>query len=323
MGASHPELRTAAKGDWPGRDSVLGRLLAGLRALDLPAFHRPVVRKAVFGVAAAGFAIGIGLSLRAYPDVLDGLAWEAIWPVIAFGVPASLFLAALEFMLVARLIGVSSSLGKAAEIVVIGAAANLLPVPGGAVVRVAALKSGGGSVGAGTTVILFLALLWLAMALAYAGAWMMVATPGPVGPAGLAAGLLIMAGLLAGAVRLGAKWPILWPLLAVKLMLLVLDAARLWLCFAAIGVPVGFAETSVLTLSAVVGSAVTVVPSGLGVREVLAAAIAPALGLAAASGFLAIALNRVLELLAMAPVAMLLAWRWRSSSQNRSNKDVS
>ena len=55
-----------------------------------------------------------------------------------------------------------------------------------------------------------------------------------------------------------------------------------------------------------IGSAVTVVLSGLGVRKAETSSIAPSLGLAAASGFLAIALNRAFGRALIGPLALVL-----------------
>jgi uncharacterized membrane protein YbhN (UPF0104 family) len=98
----------------------------------------------------------------------------------------------------------------------------------------------------------------------------------------------------------------------VKLIIVVTDAARLFLCLSAIGTMATFAQASALTLSAVAGSAISIVPAGLGVREIAAAALSPIVNLALASGFLAATLSRVLAFVMIAPVGIFLAIRTRA-----------
>jgi hypothetical protein len=92
-------------------------------------------------------------------------------------------------------------------------------------------------------------------------------------------------------------------------MLVIVDSARLFLCFAALGVDASFAQASGLAVAGVLGSAVSIVPAGLGVREGVAAAISPIVGLAASFGFLSAFLNRLAGLVVIAPLAAMLSLR--------------
>jgi uncharacterized protein (TIRG00374 family) len=95
----------------------------------------------------------------------------------------------------------------------------------------------------------------------------------------------------------------------VRSVLVVLDAIRIYLCLAALGTDATFAQASAFAVASAAGSAVSIVPGGLGVREAVTAALAPAVGLAAAVGFLAAALNRLIGLPVMVPLALWLSLR--------------
>jgi hypothetical protein len=279
------------------------------KRLDLPAFNRPAVRNIVLFLALIGFTAGIVLAIRSRPDILDNLVWQAAVIAAAVGTPLAVLMSAFEFVLSARLIGVPVTLAKALDVVVVGSAANLLPIPGGAAVRIAALKGMGVGLRTGTSVTVFIALLWLGVSFAYAGAWIMTVNSGLAGPLFLGSGLVLLIALLLGATRLSGGWRLPWLIGLLKLALVAIDAGRLFLCLIAIGTAATFAQSSALAVSGVIGSVVSIVPAGLGVREAAAAGMAPLVGLAAASGFLAASLNRLLGLSVIMPIAALLLGR--------------
>ena len=99
----------------------------------------------------------------------------------------------------------------------------------------------------------------------------------------------------------GVELPVLLSL--AKLLLVATDVFRIYLCFLALGEAAHFAQAAAFAVAAVLGSAVSVVPAGLGVREAVSAGLAPLVGLAPALGFLAASLNRLLDLVTVLPIA--------------------
>jgi uncharacterized membrane protein YbhN (UPF0104 family) len=279
--------------------------------MNLPEVRKPGFKRAVLVVAVAVLIVGVALSLNQQPQALTALDWRKLLPVVVVGIPVTISLSTVEFILTGRLIGQRISFLRALEVMVIGAAANIMPVPGSAMVRLASLKAGGATYRDATAAVLFVAVVWLGIALFYAGASISVATGGPVGPVFLLAGLvtLLVSALAAMRASLGPAFTL--SIMVVKLLMVITDAARLLLCLGAIGATTTFAQASALSLSSVVGSAVSIVPAGLGIREVVAAALSPTVGLAIASGFLAATVNTVLGLMTITPLAMLLALRNR------------
>jgi hypothetical protein len=277
--------------------------------LDPRVLSNPRVRRAILLVAVLGFAAGIVVSIRAQPDLFSDLYLSPLLLVVVIVIPAIVLLNAYEFLLSARLIGRRIALGSALETTIIGGVANMLPLPGGYIVRVAALKAAGADLKHGISTTLFVTLIWFGVAFAYAGAWILILGKTLVGAAFLVGGAGVLVGSLVVTLRLLKQWQVPTQIIATKLVILLLDAFRNLLCFWALGADGSFAQASALAVSNVLGSMVSVVPAGLGVREAIAAAIAPIVGLAASSTFLALSLGRLLGLATTAPVAAFLAWR--------------
>jgi uncharacterized membrane protein YbhN (UPF0104 family) len=302
------------------RIQALGACVASL--LEFSALRDPFWRRIILLVAAFWFAAGVALSFHAKPDTFSNLQWQPVLWLVIIAIPLTLALNAYEFVLSAQLIGQQIGFRSALETTIIGGVANMLPLPGGIMVRVAALKAAGASLKHSTSTILFSnTLLWFGVAFTYAGAWIGALGSMWVGTAFLATGLSILTISFVATLSLLKEWRITMRLTATKIGLVVTDAARIYLCFWALTAVSSFAQASVLTASSVIGSAISIVPAGLGIRESVAALMAPVVGLAASSAFLATSLNRLVGLAIIAPVAAYLAVR-QSGPGRQSNQGV-
>src|SRR5258706_8161975 len=112
-------------------------------------------------LAAAVVFVGVGVagwrSLPAHDRGLDPRAAALVLLVLA---PATTILNGLEFASTARLVGQRPSVPESVRIAVLGTAANLLPLPGAALVRVGAMRRAGAGVGRSTAASATAALLW-------------------------------------------------------------------------------------------------------------------------------------------------------------------
>ena len=279
-----------------------------LSALDSRHLNNPKLRAAFLIVATALFAGGIAIALMDQPDVFEKIDWRPALMVVLIGGPITMLLNALEFILSGRLVGRTISFTRSLEVTVVASAANMLPLPGGAIVRVASLKEEGVRFGSGISVTLLIAWIWIGDAFFYAGAWMATIRMGLISIFFLLGGAATLVSGIAVALWISKGYidPIL--VIIVRIALVLTDAFRIYLCFEALGVNATFAQASVFAVASVVGSAVSIVPAGLGVREAVSAALAPVVGLTASVGFLAAALNRVLALLTIAPIAFVLSF---------------
>lgn len=242
------------------------------------------------------FAGGLGWSFW----TLGIRPWElAPAPVLIllclFG-PLGIAYGAVGMLLLARAGGASLKFGPALKVDAWAQLAEALPVPGGAIVRAGALVGAGAMAGRSALLVIGSALLWISLASLAAG---LVLALGSVPAAAwlAAAGL---AGTLAVLAWLGwqAGWRITaWTLLH-RLAGLVINAARLKVAFAAVHAAIPIQHALPFALASIAGSAASIAPAGLGVSETLAALMARSVAVAAPAAFLAVAVNRLLALLA-------------------------
>ena len=246
----------------------------------------PAAEKRILLVSMLVLVLGIYLSLRDYPGILTHIDWQAIALVMLIGVPFTALVNALEFLVSARMVGATFPILRAMKVTVVGSAANMLPLPGSTMVRILALKASGVNFAKGTSITLLLALVWNGMALFYAGLMLLQFDAGVVawGLGVTGAGVLLAS---AWATRhSGAGMSDFLRIVVLKFAMVLIDAVRIYLCFLALRLDVSFAQASTFVVSSVFGSAVSIVPAGLGVRELASAAMAPLVGVAVAAGFL-------------------------------------
>lgn len=274
-------------------------------------------RKVLMVVAFVAF-LGMGaLALANYPDdVAQEPNWLALVLIGLIGPSLTVLLNAGEYRIQARMVDAKVGLAEALQVTIVGTAANLLPLPGSMVVRTQALAGRAGYRAAirtttvagatwlfSTTVLAGIALL--VIGLPWVGAVLTV-----VGVVGLVAcGWLVR--------RSVTDWQRLFvDLLVVETLTAVVGAARLLGILLALGLDVSVGQAVALTLSGVIASATGIFPSGLGIREAVAAGIASSVSLPAAIGFVATAADRIagLVVLAIASAAVLLTQPKKSST---------
>ena len=297
-----------------GRERILRKKLQKImtyadHVVGYVPMHNVRFRRATLTVAMLALIVGVYLSFRSQPDLFQQARLGPVVLLVLLAVPLTIYFNALEFVLSARLIGHKIGLKSAAEISIIGGVANMLPLPGGAIVRVAALKAEGASVARSTSVMAFVAFIWAAVSFGYSGAWLVTGGATGFGLLFIALGCIGVVGCFALSMHLLDDHVITAQLFACKAGLVLVDAFRLYLCLLALDVSANFGQASVLTVSGFVGSSFSLVPAGLGIREGVSALLGPLVGLSAAAAFLASAANRVVGLLVSAPIAAFLAWK--------------
>jgi len=254
--------------------------------------------------AAALFAVGLGVSIGS----LD-LTWNqvAIGPALLIlgGLgPLTLVTASLSLQLSATAVGRQIGFRDGLSVSAVGSIAELLPLPGGAMVRGAALMRAGAGVRDSTWIVMLTAVLTLSMATALGSAPLIAAGSG-LGYLFLAAG---SGGTLVSVVWIArrARTSLALAMVALRLVILVLGVARVSAAFAAIGLAIRPIEATLFVISSALGSAVSIVPAGLGISEAIAAALALLVAVPPAAAFVAVALNRILGLFVSGTFALLL-----------------
>ncbi len=267
------------------------------------------IRSTVWVLAAAAFIAAAVMIIRKNPALLHDLRLLPLTAALAL-VPFAIGLNVLEYRLSAMYLDLSVTWAKALEVIVLGSAANMLPLPGATVVRAAGLVGEGGKPARSAGVTLTFACSWLAVSCLYSGAALLLSGYREYGVPVVVAGSLALLTFFAISV-LAFRRQLGLPLAAsaIKLGVVVVEAIQIYLCFASIHIEISFTGASVIQLSAVAGSALAIVPAGLGVREGVAALLGGIVGLRHAYAFLAVALNRVVAMILMVPLALLLAAR--------------
>jgi len=268
----------------------------------------PRARRFAFFLAALMLFGGLALSIVTRPHLLDELA-PIPWLLLLACVPLTIGGNAAQFRVTALLIGVQMPWRRAAAVSVLSTAANMLPLPGGSIVRIAALKTTSNSSLNATGVTVLAAGNWLGVSMVIAGTALAYKGQASAALALLLAGLCcsaIVAALLGafGAISITARFA---NLCGVQVITTGLGALRLVLSFDALGEVVSFSDSLVLSLSAVIAALIGVAPGGIGVVEGIAAAIASTIGLSAAAAFVAATINRVASLLVIGPLALVIA----------------
>lgn len=269
----------------------------------------PRTKEVILLLAIVFLMAGLYISISSSPQLLDDVEWGIILVIVIIGVPATILLNALEFIVIGRMVDRTIDWNKAIEITTIGSAANMMPLPGSTIVRVASLKRSGVGYKLSATITLLVSIVWIGVAFVYAGSMVVIwAEPAP-GLALMAAGLSALVAVSVLIRHFGIARSKFVFLLLTKACLVLVDAMRIYLCFIALKVTLEFWQASIFVISSVLGSAVSIVPAGIGVRELLSSGIAPLVGLPAAAGFLTATLNRVLGLSVLLPVAGVLTLR--------------
>ena len=258
------------------------------------------------------FVVGVVLSLDALALSLDQLRWWLLALVAVVGTAATIAVNAAELRAMVACVEPGRRIGwwEATRVVVVATAANILPVPGGAVVRIHTLHSPRTGLRAASLVTALAAVLWVAAAVALAGVGALGTVPA-LGALALVAGLagMVGAGVLLQRVGRPCPWSTVAWLAVVEVITTLLHALRLWLVLLGLGLEASFVQALVLAAAAPVAAAAGVFPSGLGLAELLSALLAPLAGLTAAAGLTATAVARVLGLVTTAPLALALGVR--------------
>ena len=223
---------------------------------------------------------------------------ELIVVAIVFGVPLTVLANTLEYRHSALAVGTYVPFMHAGRVAILATAANLLPLPGGALVRIAALKRSGVGTVQATGVTAAIGVVWVAVALVVAGTALSTTLRG-IGALLVGGGLTTILMALVWARRLpDLPRPVRWMarLLAIELTSVMASALRLSLALAALGMGFRVRDGGVLAISGVISNSVGIIPAGLGLKEAITAGLAALLALPAGVGFVVSVLDRAIGL---------------------------
>jgi hypothetical protein len=261
---------------------------------------RQTLRRYALWASVFVFSAGLLLSIRHLPDSLALNHPHYLLYIAAIGVPLRILLNTAEMKLNAHIVGADLNWAQATQIGLVSSAANMLPLPGGPLVRVAALKKAGATLVESSVTTALLGVNWLGLAFFLSGACI-VEEHVAAGYAFLSIGALGIVGSSLGIFKHCKSWLLTGAALATKLAGIVVVVLRFIWAFAALGIVLSAADAAVFSVAGVAGSAASIVPAGLGVNESVAALLAPLASVPPAAAYLAATLNRAVAL----PVLML------------------
>ena len=219
----------------------------------------------------------------------SSIAIEPLLALLLLLAPASLVYGGVNMWLTAKATKVDLSFATSMKIAAFAQSAEVLPLPGGAIVRTAALMREGASTSHSASQVLASGIMWIACAATAAGA--------SVSELGWPAWILSAAGIagILGAMGwityfAGMKIAVLSFLL--RTVGIPLAASRLYFSFAALNLAVGLRDTFLFSFASIAGSASSIAPAGLGISEGFAALLATMIAIAPAAAFLAVGLDR-------------------------------
>jgi uncharacterized membrane protein YbhN (UPF0104 family) len=251
------------------------------------------------------FVGGSILGVVSLPRVEHEPRWELLAIVGLVGVPLTLVLNAAEYQVTAAILGYRVPFVPALRIGVLATAANMLPIPGAVLVRARAIRKLGASYGKIALSAGIVATCFIGTVCLLAGGVLVASGQLGVGWPLAGAGLLLLVFALATLVaergpRQGVR--LLFAAGARATGAILVKAVRLYLVLVALGYEAGVTQALTLTLAAVVVTALGFFPGGLGAAEVLSAALSPLVGLSAAVGFVASAVDRLISMFGLAVI---------------------
>lgn len=256
----------------------------------------PVQRAVASLIGATLLTVGVIYSVRRL-----GIGWGDVSPLpllinLCLIQPAILALAAITLRLSGRAVGTQIGFAPATRAVGYANFAEILPLPGGALIRGAALVRAGANLGQAASIVTLTAFLSLALIVLIASFALFLL--------GISEALAVMVAALAGSFVFA--WRILRRaglaltagIVAIRFGTIAASAISVFLTLASIAAPASLTESLIISVSGTLGSVVTIVPAGLGISESIAAALATMTSIAPAAAFLALALHRTLALVA-------------------------
>lgn len=226
--------------------------------------------------AGVGFAVFLVVTWWAWRSVGGiSLTWAWVIALLVVGVPLAIGVLTSEQHVSTKLAAVDVGLPSSFKTAVAASAANYLPIPGAAIVRIGALSKAGSGAGRATTVAASLGVIWLAVTavatvpgLLIAERWVVAIAATTGGLATLIAALTV----LRGRYRLPAR--ILALSVAVVVVKVAINGLTIYMGLRAVGAVVSPWTALLVSASGVIASALGIAPGGLGIREFFSGVLA-------------------------------------------------
>jgi len=241
------------------------------------------------------FIYGLWKSISQKPEIFQNIDYYYL-PILIILVPLSFSVMAIRFKLSAEVIDSNFTFWQSMKVIVLSGAANMLPVPGGIMVRVAAMAKGGSTIKKSIGVNLELMIGWIGICLLYFSISSIYSQQWMLGIIAVLSSVCII--LFSGWLIHKRTNRILMDLkfLMIQLAATFIDLFRIFICFRILGDSVELFRVLGLSLASVAGSVISIVPAGLGIREWVSSLLALLFDIAPENAYLASTLNRIVAL---------------------------
>jgi uncharacterized membrane protein YbhN (UPF0104 family) len=280
-------------------------------------------KRLVLAVAVCLFVGVSGWSFASLAGDVE-LHWWVLPVLVLVTQPLTMLANAAEFRIMGEVNGHDIAWAPAFRLTVLAAAANLMPLPGGVLVRTQALHNRGSSYRHAIAANAAAGLVWIGCA-ALVIAALVAAGPQPrwvplctaaVGALTLAAAMQVLR-----SVRRPEAARLLGRLLLVETGTVVVSAARVYLAFVLIGLSATVLQSTALTAAQILAAAIGIFPAGLGLREALAGLIGSVVQVGPSESVAATASDRVTGQLSLALVALTIVVATRLRGARASDVD--
>lgn len=265
---------------------------------------RPGVKRGLRILGLVVMLVGVVWSF----SVLD-LKWstlsvgQLLWNALVL-TPIILAVAALSFRVTGLALDCAIPAKRCLETVAAANVAELLPLPGGAIVRGAALVDAGASVAQSTRLVLLTSFLTLGLNVMLSLAALAFLLEARFWWAAALAGLATLA--IVGMLLRTTGLRVVLSMIGIRLVMLAITVLRIISAFAILGGAIGVTEATLLSVAPTLGATVAIIPGGLGINEAIAAGLATLTTASPAIAFLAVALNRAIALAVGAVIVAVL-----------------
>jgi len=201
--------------------------------------------------------------------------WRWVGVLLVVGAPLAIGVLAVEQHVSTYLAGVTVSFASSFRTSLAASAANYLPLPGAAIVRVGALANAGSGTGRAVAVAAALGVQWLAITMLLTVPGLLSADMNVLALGGLGGGVVVLiVSWFAFAHRFPGHTGAQLIAIAVVTVKTLINGFNTYLGLLAIGASIDPALALLISASGVLASAIGVFPGGIGLRELLSGVLA-------------------------------------------------
>lgn len=230
-------------------------------------------------------------------------------PLLILVTPPTVLANAVEFQVMAAIVGRSIPIKEAIRVSVQATMANYLPAPGGVAIRTVALCRRGTSVRRAVLANGVVGMVWVAVT-ALASGTAFFFHEAAIGVVLVACGSALLTGTAVMLRRAGVQaGRSILRLTAVEAFIVGLAAVKIWMALAALGESIRVSDAIILSGAGVITAAIGLAPAGLGIREAITGGLGALVGLPVATTVAASAMHRVAGQLAIGIIALVAGVR--------------